>query len=464
MGIKIKTNETIADLLNNWKNQMLKVDHEYQRSLAWSDPQKQFFIDSIFRNYPVPAFYFHKKIFEHTDGENTALWIVDGQQRINAIYKFVEGEFALLNPNDLKIPNFIKDEESPWAGKRFKQLTEEEQEKFLTTKIVIYEITTENENEIRDLFIRLQGGVTLSAQDKRDSWPGKFTEFVLTAGGKHEVAKWYGWDFFKKIAKIPNESKRRTLVAQCYMLFQKKRDEGKFTDINLNSIDTYYHTNVDFDINSNNAKRFETICDRLYGIFKDNHPKISPIHYVIHLILFMDYILDKAVSADFVEIPKALQKFKERDQEAKNAFKNDEKSEHEDYFKNYGHYTIASSDTANSIEIRHNFFVKEMEKLTGITYKDSKRSLSETDRASVYYRDKKKCQYCRMNGNDEVVRFSDAHFHHIKPYNEGGKTTVDNLVTVHEKCHPQASDDVIRFREWWEKNKTKKDGDDTKKN
>ena len=467
MDIKIKTNETIGHLLALEKKQVLKVDHEYQRGLAWSKYQQQFFIDSIFRNYPVPAFYLHKETVKiDEDSGSITLWIVDGQQRINAIGDFVKGVFPLLNPDnrdDFRFPNFIKDEKVSWAGKRFEDLTEQDKKDFLSTEVVTYTITTDNKNRIRDLFIRLQGGVALTPQDRRDSWPGEFTKFILVVGGKSGKKEWYGWDFFREIPKMSSESKRRTLVAQCYMLFQKNRDKEKLADINLSSIDDYYHANVGFDNEPNHKVRFKTICDLLYDLFKD-HPRISSGHYVIHLILFMDSILDKAIPSCFARIPDALQTFKERVQEAKTAFKNnDHDFEHSDYFYYYGHYTSSSSDTSSSIQRRHAFFVKEMEELAKIDYKDQKRTLSDAGRASVYYRDNRKCQVCRMDGNDEVVRFSEAEFHHIKPHAEGGKTNLDNLVTVHERCHPKAPDEVTRFRAWWNENKFKRGGEDINK-
>lgn len=42
----------------------------------------------------------------------------------------------------------------------------------------------EHLNEVRDLFIRLQAGTPLTAQEKRDAWPGDFTLFVIRHAGK----------------------------------------------------------------------------------------------------------------------------------------------------------------------------------------------------------------------------------------------------------------------------------------
>ena len=80
------------------------------------------FIDSIFRSYSIPVFNFHK--IEGTVGNMTNAFyeIVDGQQRIDAIYSYSEGGFALPDPaneSGFGFPNFVKDAPCPWGGKRF---------------------------------------------------------------------------------------------------------------------------------------------------------------------------------------------------------------------------------------------------------------------------------------------------------------------------------------------------------
>lgn len=119
----------------------------------------------------------------------------------------------------------MKDDPCPWGGKRFSELSDDIKGELMSHHLVVYDIATENENSIRDLFIRLQGGVPLSAQDKRDSWPSNFTEFVLATGGKSGVDKWPGKPVFKHVKPMSNESRRRQLVAQTFMLFWTVRKE-----------------------------------------------------------------------------------------------------------------------------------------------------------------------------------------------------------------------------------------------
>ena len=72
------------------------------------------------------------------------------------------------------------------GGKDFEHLDQETRERFLATPLSVVMIETDNQDEVRDLFIRLQAGMPLNPQEQRDAWPGKFTEFVLKTGGKPE--------------------------------------------------------------------------------------------------------------------------------------------------------------------------------------------------------------------------------------------------------------------------------------
>ena len=98
MEISVKTDWMVGDLIALKQEDALRVNHEYQRGLRWTLAQKQMFIDSIFRGYSVPAFYFHKT--ENPLSGNVFHDIVDGQQRIDAIKSFRENAFALRNPNN----------------------------------------------------------------------------------------------------------------------------------------------------------------------------------------------------------------------------------------------------------------------------------------------------------------------------------------------------------------------------
>ena len=454
MKIEVKTDQTVGNLIDYKQNDILRVNYEYQRGLRWTGLQKQMFIDSIFRGYRIPTFYFHKKQRSAGTITNTYFDIVDGQQRIDAIYSYSEGAFALLDPasqSGFRFPNFVKGEICNWGGKRFGQLSEDLKNELKSHKVVIYEITTENENEIRDLFIRLQGGTALTPQDKRDSWPGNFTEFVLRTGGKTGVDKWYGQDLFKEVAKVSNDSRRRQLVGQIFMQFSSVRNGKKFCDIKSSNIDEFYHAHVDFDETSDEVKRFEYICQILTNALKGKQKVFG--HYLIHLFLLTDRLLDEYVKGTWEkDIAKELHQFDARCRKASEAAKKgDGDKEFEKYWQLYAQWTRTNSDIASTIQRRQAFFAAEMSKLLPLKKLDSKRTFTEFEKETVFFRDIEKCQWCKMDSQEHKVQWDECEIHHITPYAKGGTTSIDNAALVHEDCHPKNENDVRKFGEWWSK-------------
>ncbi len=453
MEVKVNTEQTVGDLIEYRKNNFLQVNHEYQRGLRWTDIQKRLFIDSIFRGYSIPAFYLHKVENSAGGHTNTYFDIVDGQQRIDAIFSFSEGSFPLLNPSsdkDFRFPNFVKDNACPWGGKRYEELTDELKDSLASHSVVIYEITTDNENEIRDLFIRLQSGTPLTPQDKRDSWPGNFTEFVLKVGGKTAVDKWYGYPLFKEVSKVNNESGRRTLVAQVFMLYSAVRNRKEFCDLKSSRLDQFYHENVSFNDKSKDTLRFEKLCDVLYQAFSGK-PKV-PGHHLIHLFLLVDALTEEYVDTWRPKLATSLHEFERRCHEAsKAANKSAPDNEYERYWEQYARWTRTNSDIARTIQRRHAFFATEMVQLLGpLKQLDSRRSFSEFDRQIIFFRDGEQCQWCRMHSNDHKVKWEDSEVHHIVPHAKGGPTSTGNAALVHRDHHPKTQSDVDTFRTWWE--------------
>src|SRR5439155_23439784 len=126
--------------------------------------------------------------------------VIDGQQRINALSEFHEGAFKLFDHGkdaaEARFPEFIKKQPCPWGRKSFQELNEALKKKFLETPLRVVQIETHDPDEARDLFVRLQAGMPLNSQEKRDAWPGQFTDFILRLGGQPGLARYPGHDLF----------------------------------------------------------------------------------------------------------------------------------------------------------------------------------------------------------------------------------------------------------------------------
>jgi Protein of unknown function DUF262 len=150
----------------------------YQRRSVWNPKDRRFFLDTIFRGYPCPPVFLHKKVTE--DG-NTVYAVVDGKQRLETLFRFVEGGVAIAEDfGDTRL-----------NGKSWDRLEQTERESFWNYVIPV-EFLTFDPNDIHEVnqaFDRLNRNMRkLEAQELRHArWDGWFIKF---AESECEDATW----------------------------------------------------------------------------------------------------------------------------------------------------------------------------------------------------------------------------------------------------------------------------------
>src|ERR1700730_13721185 len=151
---------------------------DYQRPPAWSRKQKQLLLDTVLREYDIPKLYW--RAVQRTDGVEYE--VVDGQQRIRTFWEFRRNDFPLAKDMDDVRGHKI-------AGMRYNDLPLDVRTIFdaYPVDVVIVEdaTQTEQEDEVRDMFLRLQNGTILKAQEKRNAMTGSMRDFVKSIGPIH---------------------------------------------------------------------------------------------------------------------------------------------------------------------------------------------------------------------------------------------------------------------------------------
>jgi 5-methylcytosine-specific restriction endonuclease McrA len=441
---------SIRDILSLKTQQMLVVNPEYQRGPVWTPTQKKKLVDSVLRGYPIPLMYLHQ--IRQVAGKlvSERYEVIDGQQRINALADFAEGAFKLFDPvkdeSEARFPSFIKNEPCPWAAKSFNELEGSLKEAFLDTQLRIVQIETQNPGEARDLFIRLQAGMPLNSQEKRDAWPGQFTDFVLRLGGKPGIARYPGHEFFNvtmRANSTKDRGKFRQLAAQIAMLLISRRADqlAAFPDINASALDDFYYENLDFDPSGSDAERVVEVLDSLKMLLSDRkRPKIVG-HEAIHLALLVDSLLGGYTLSWRDKFADAFDAFREGFAKSKLTQDDDRPSE---YWLRYGLWTRANSDRGQAIQIRHEFFATKMRDFLRPQPKDPQRAFGPLERELIYYRDKKRCAVCGAQ-----VMWDEAEVHHVDPHSTGGETHLENGALVHKECHPKSQKEVEDFARRW---------------
>lgn len=137
----------------------LDLEPAYQRRSVWTRADRQYFLDTIFNNYPSPAIFLHKELDE---SGSATYHVVDGKQRLETILLFVQN----------KIP--IKDDigDTRLANKRWRDLNDQLE---MRRRLWDYQFTVEMLDSIEpavvnDVFGRLnRNSRKLMAQEIRHS-------------------------------------------------------------------------------------------------------------------------------------------------------------------------------------------------------------------------------------------------------------------------------------------------------
>jgi hypothetical protein len=155
-----------------------KVNRKYQRKLVWSIDEKRQFIDSISKKYPIPL------ILLASISNNYE--IIDGMQRLNAIFSFIEGEFGLFSDGkELYFDLATMPTTNELLDKQKTKQRQPVMDRTLCRQIANYELpfsvaSFKDQTKIEDIFKRINSnGKHLSDHELRQAGAlGKFPDLV----------------------------------------------------------------------------------------------------------------------------------------------------------------------------------------------------------------------------------------------------------------------------------------------
>lgn len=211
----------------------LTIQPEYQRNYIYADGKRDVaVIDSILKEYPLGLIYFNKV-------EDNKFEVLDGQQRITSIGRFVTNKFAIKDENGMQ--------------QYFSSLAQELQNKILKTELLIYECEG-TEPEIKEWFKTINiAGVPLNQQEINNAiYSGPFVTFAKEEFSNSQNANIQKWS-----AYISGNVNRQDFL-KCALDWVSK-----------GSIDDYMSIHR-FDNNINELKTyFNSVIDWISGVFTD---------------------------------------------------------------------------------------------------------------------------------------------------------------------------------------------------
>ena len=158
----------------------IDTDPVYQRTSGlWTREQRQLLIDSLINGFDLPKLYFHE--FHPPRVRKSRRYryaIIDGKQRLQAIWDFIDGNLA-LDDNF----TYLADPSVQAQGLTYNELATRYpliKARFDGTPLPIVTIRTEDIELIEDLFSRLNEATPLNAPEKRNALGGPLPP-VITA-------------------------------------------------------------------------------------------------------------------------------------------------------------------------------------------------------------------------------------------------------------------------------------------
>lgn len=408
-------------------------------------------IDSILRGYHIPVFYFHVIEVSGRRGPNIRYEIIDGQQRLRSITQFRKGEFALLNPQarNSRFARHLRQQPCEWAELSFDQLPSNLQNRFLDSQVTVAEILDADINEARELFVRLQQGSDLTAQERRDALPGEFGGEVARIAGRREISR--GHQFFQDIMKLKPRSDRgqtRQFVAQLMIALFEYSESMRFVDLNKPSIDRHYHDYIDLGDKSSTVDRFEELLDELWTTLRGwQGPKLRG-HLVLHLFIMFHQLKGRYANSWKSGLPERVEEFMRELADANEKFRQGEVN---DFHAGYGGRLRNNSDRSDTITLRHQFFMKWMRDRLDVRPLDANRTFDTFEREYLYLKSSGVCAYAKNTeicGDDTRMPFEASEVHHVVPHSKGGQTDLDNAVLTHRECNRKIRDKYIPPPGW----------------
>jgi hypothetical protein len=153
----------LETLVKKIGNEVIQLNPDYQRNHRWSDDVSSRLIESLILNIPIPLVYISQDIdVDADDEEGVARYsVIDGQQRLTAIFNFFKNEYPLSGLDVLRELNgsYYRDL-PPFLIRRLEERT-----------IKCLRIDSTVDSQVKyDIFERLNSGaVKLEAQELRNA-------------------------------------------------------------------------------------------------------------------------------------------------------------------------------------------------------------------------------------------------------------------------------------------------------
>lgn len=413
------------------RRNIFKTDPVYQRQgSVWSESKKQLFIDSIVNGYDIPKIYIHK-LGEGDDGYGSRTYaVVDGKQRLEAIWDFFDNKFALADDFEYKgnvLPMDEKEHGVPQAGFSFSDFNEHWKEEFKVESLSFVIIEDADEQDIEDLFSRLNHAEPLNAAEKRNAFGGDMIRII------RDVAK--GHKFFKK--KLPFDDKRYIHhdIAARLLLIEKRvvwDGDEPYCDLKKRFLDKLVkeHRSIKEEDKDKLKKAVNDQLNGLVQVFEEEDPLLRKSGYSQLYYLFVKQE-EKEYACERKDIRLFLVDFSS-EREKSLATSPEEKEDSRHIFLDEFERLMQQGNDRYSLRDRVMILIKFLLQANpSIKAKDKRRIFTPEQRSVIFMKSGRVCAEC----GKKLASIEEFDADHIIPWSKGGETSVANGRALCQTCN-----------------------------
>ena len=375
----------------------------YQRDYVMDNKQASKLIESILIQIPIPTVY----LCEESDGR---LSVIDGQQRITSIVRFLKNEFDLRGLEELKTLN----------KKYFKDLDKSMQRTIKTTTLNSIVILKESQELKYEIFARLnQGSTKLKPQELRNCiYRGSFNDMLEELADYHLLKILY------------REENKRKNYQEYILRFFALRNESDYKSSLKRTFNDYMakHQNDSEEEIQNFKKNFTSTMDIIKQVLGETAFCVYDRQNSKFLNTFSGSVYDS--------IAVAFAKFNNHDLMA---HADEIRMAIEEIKRNnltYQDYTYASSGDKRRVIGRIQIIYQAIAEIVGkYTDEGSHRVFSANTKEELWH-DGYVCSYC----GQKILSIDDAEVDHVNAYSNGGETIIENAQLLHRHCNREKSD------------------------
>ena len=189
------------------------LDSDFQRQDVWKRDRKAELVESVLMGLPLPIFYFNQDKYGK-------LIVIDGRQRLTALFEYMDQKYPLTKLKVLPEEN----------GKRFSDLSPLLQGKIEDYQIQAHVILPPTPDRLKfDIFDRVnRGGLQLNKQEIRNAlYQGNATKMLNAIVGSDEFFQATGGAFQKEKRMKDKYLVTRFLAVYLYHKSVLENDNGK---------------------------------------------------------------------------------------------------------------------------------------------------------------------------------------------------------------------------------------------